>query len=231
MTDRISGQHRTTARMGDALRWLNTSGETIPAYGVVQLRANYSSGYNQASKPDGTQGLFFANGAVAVLATKKGESLLWNRPRLVQVSGSPTVGTQVGPVADSWAMSEEGTGFYVMHQPVDGVATVVQVGSGGGGGHTIWFTIDAVLCPDTDDVDETTLEVTATWYNQSCTGVPPGATYNGKYHVYDLCNYFRGLTPSDMVGGTGRATYQYPLTGYCEPRWIADDLCPQPECA
>lgn len=231
MTDRTSGQHRTTAGMGDALRWLNTSGETIPAYGVVQLRANYSSGYNQASKPDGSQGLFFVNGAVAVIATKKGESQLWNRPRLVKVSGTPTVGTQVGPVADSWSMSEEGTGFYVMHQPVDGVATVVQVGSGGGGTHTIWFTINSVLCPDTDYVTETTLVVTATWYSVGCSQVPPGANDDGTYNVYDLCSYLTGLTVVDLIGGVGRATYHYPLSGYCEPRWIIDDLCPAPECA
>lgn len=231
MTDRTSGQHRTTAGLGDALRWTNVSGETIPAYGVVQLRTNFSSGYNQASKPNAGTGLFYANGAAPVLATKKGESLLWNRPRLVKVDGSPTVGDTVGPVSGSWSMSDEGTGFCVIHQPVDGVAAVVQVGGGSGGGHTIWFTIDSVLCPDTDYVDETTLVVAATWYNQSCTGVPPGANYDGTYNVYDICNYLQGLTPADLIGGTGRATYHYPLTGYCEPRWIIDDLCPQPECA
>lgn len=107
----------------------------------------------------------------------------------------------------------------------------VALPGGGSGTHTIWFTIDSLLCPDTDYVDETTLVVTATWYNQGCTKTPPGATYDGTYEVYDLCNYLRGLTPSDLIGGTGRATYHYPLTGYCEPRWIIDDLCPQPECA
>ena len=95
-------------------------------------------------------------------------------------------------------------------------------GTGGGGGHTIWFTIDSVLCPETDYVDETTLVVIATYYNQSCTGT---------YNVYDLCSYLNGLTPADLMGGTGRATYHYTLTGYCDPRWIIDDLCPQPECA
>ena len=103
-------------------------------------------------------------------------------------------------------------------------------GGGSGGGHTIWFTIDSVLCPETDYVSETTLVVTATYYNQSCTSTPPGAEYGGEYYVYDICNYLNGLTPSDLIGGTGRATYHYPLTGYCDPRWIIDDLCPQPEC-
>ena len=103
-------------------------------------------------------------------------------------------------------------------------------GGGSGGGHTIWFTIDSVLCPETDYVDETTLVVTATWYNQGCTKTPPGENYDGTYNVYDLCNYLNGLTPADLISGTGRATYHYPLTGDCEPRWIIDDLCPQPEC-
>ncbi len=106
-----------------------------------------------------------------------------------------------------------------------------QFHGGTGGGHTIWFTIDSVLCPDTDYVAETTLVVTATWYNQSCTGTPPGANYEGTYNVYDICNYLNGLTPGDLIGGTGRATYMYPLTGVCEPRWIVDDLCPSPECS
>ena len=102
---------------------------------------------------------------------------------------------------------------------------------GSGGGHTIWFTITDVLCPDTDYVSETTLVATATWYNQSCTGTPPGAEYGGEYYVYDICNYLYGLTPQDLVGTTGRATYMYPLTGTCTPRWIIDDLCASPECA
>ena len=104
-------------------------------------------------------------------------------------------------------------------------------GGGSGGGHTIWFTIDSVLCPLTDYVEETTLVVTATWYNQSCTGTPPGANDDGTYSIYDICSYLNGLTPSDLISGTGRATYMYPLTGACEPRWIIDDLCPAPECA
>jgi hypothetical protein len=101
---------------------------------------------------------------------------------------------------------------------------------GSGGGHTIWFTITDVLCPETDYVSETTLVVTATWYNLSCTGTPPGAEYGGDYYVYDICNYLYGLTPQDLVGTTGRATYMYPLTGACTPKWIIDDLCAQPEC-
>ena len=104
------------------------------------------------------------------------------------------------------------------------------VNTGSGGGETIWFTIDEVLCPETDYVAETTLVATATWYTGGCSKTPPGAEYGGGYYVYDICNYLYGLTPTDLVGTTGRATYHYPLTGTCTPKWIIDDLCAQPEC-
>lgn len=106
-----------------------------------------------------------------------------------------------------------------------------QFHGGSGGGHTIWFTIDSVLCPETDYVPETTLVVTATHYTNGCSKTPPGANDDGTYNVYDLCSYLSGLTVDDLTGGVGRATYHYPLTGECEPRWIIDDLCPSPECA
>lgn len=119
--------------------------------------------------------------------------------------------------------------FYVMFNQ-DSKRWEVMAAGGSGGGHTIWFTIDSCLCPEAGYVEEMTLVVTATQYNQSCTGVPPGANYEGTYDVYDLCNYLYGLTPSDLVGTTGRATYMYPLTGACEPKWIIDDLCASPVC-
>jgi hypothetical protein len=119
--------------------------------------------------------------------------------------------------------------FYVLYNLGSKRWEVIEAG-GSGGGHTIWFTINDVLCTESDYVEETTLVATAIWYNQSCTNTPPGANDDGTYDIYDLCNYLNGLTPEDLIAGTGRATYQYPLTGECQPRWIIDDLCPQPEC-
>lgn len=101
---------------------------------------------------------------------------------------------------------------------------------GSGGGHTIWFTIEDMLCPATDYVEEETLVVTAEWYTGGCSKTPPGANDDGTYSVYDICNYLHGLVPEDLIGTKGRATYHYPLTGECEPRWIIDDLCAQPQC-
>ena len=107
---------------------------------------------------------------------------------------------------------------------------LLHAGGGSGGGHSIWFTITDVLCPDTDYVDETTLVVTATWYTAGCSKTPPGANDDGTYNVYDLCSYLSYYTATELVGKTGRATYYYPLTGYCEPRWIVEDLCGEPQC-
>lgn len=101
---------------------------------------------------------------------------------------------------------------------------------GSGGGHSIWFTIESVLCPDTDYVTEETLVVTAEIYSGGCTKTPPGANDDGTYNVYDFCSEFNGLTPSELVGTRGKASYGYPLTGDCEPKWYIDFLCGLPQC-
>lgn len=229
MTNRDQTQNRSAVDLSAVVPWVNDSGEEIPAYGVIQLRTDYDT-TSHATKPNGTDGLFLVNGPVPVASTKDGESLVWNRPRVVLLDASASVGDEVGPVDGSWSMTPDGNGFRVLKQAESGKGVVVQVGGGGGGVHKIWFTIDSVLCPLTDYVAETTLVVTATHYSGGCGSVPPGADENGKYRVYDRCQYLRGLTGPDLVGGVGKATYMYPMVGYCDPVWLLDDLCPQPEC-
>lgn len=230
MTDRSQVQNRSAVDLSAVVPWVNDSGEEIPAYGVVQIRTDYDT-KSHASKPNSTEGLFFVNGPVPIAATKHGESLVWNRPRVVLLAADAAVGDLVGPVEDSWQMTTSGTGFRVLRQASSGRGVVVQVGGGSGGGHKIWFTIVDVLCPDTDYVSRVTLVVEATYYSGGCSAVPPGANYDGTYNTYDICSYTRGLTPSELIGGVGRAAYVYPLgTGYCEPEWLIEDLCPFPEC-
>jgi len=130
MTDRSAAFSRGGSNLSDTAKWLNISEATVPAYGVVQFRTNFASGYNQASKPNGRTGVYYANGHTPIAAGGHGESLIWNHSRLVLIDGTPTVGTVVGPVDDSWAMSEAGSGFIVLHQPVGGVGAVVQLGGG-----------------------------------------------------------------------------------------------------
>ena len=132
MTDRYVALSRGASNLSGTAKWVNVSGASVPAYGVIQFRTNFAAGYNQAKKPNGSSGLYYVNGPVSIANGGHGESLIWNHARLVLIEGSPVVGTVVGPVDDSWSMSESGTGFLVMHQPVNGVGAVVQVGGGGG---------------------------------------------------------------------------------------------------
>jgi hypothetical protein len=105
-----------------------------------------------------------------------------------------------------------------------------QSPGGAGGGHTIWFVINNVLCPLTDYVTETTLVVTPEYYTGECDDVPPGGNDDGTYNIYDYCGEFVGLTRDDLIGTKGKATYSKPLAGNCIPLWFVDFLCAQPQC-
>jgi hypothetical protein len=212
--------------------------EAIPAFACMQITG--TDQYLQRTvitveKPTTLDGEYLFNSPYAI----EGGAAGWAyRFGVVVMLGQPPSEPNVSyqPIVDSWEIEEGGGPFTIFGEykitPESTTAALIGrfAGGGFGGGHTIWFTIEEVLCPETDYVAETTLVVTATWYNRSCTGIPPGAEYGGEYYVYDLCNYLYGLTPADLVGTTGRASYMYPLTGACEPRWIIDDLCAQPEC-
>jgi hypothetical protein len=222
----------------------NTGSEVIPAYACMRVTGTRNINNVTAidvEKPTATDGEFLFNSQFPIAvpsSTETGVGWAYRFGVVIMTGADPSEpGIEYLPIVGSWEV-EEGSGPFVVYghhranEESDDRALIGRFAGGGtGGGHTIWFTINDVLCPDTDYVDEPTLVVTATWYTAGCNKTPPGANYDGTYNVYDLCNYLRGLTPNDLEGGTGRATYHYPLTGYCSPRWIIDDLCPQPECA
>lgn len=107
----------------------------------------------------------------------------------------------------------------------------VPVAGGGISSASIWFTIDSVLCPERDYVEETTLVVTVIRHTGSCGGEAPGADTYGIYHVYAFCeNDLSGLAEEDLVGSKGKATYSRPIEGECTPKYLIDFLCAQPEC-
>lgn len=230
MTDRSREQNRSAVDLSAVVPWVNDAGEEIPAYGVVQLRTDYDT-KSHASKPNSTEGLFFVNGPVPIASTKHGESLVWNRPRVVLLDAGAAVGDAVGPTSGSWEMSTGGTGFRVLRQATGGRGVVVQSGGSGSGGHHIWFEIESVLC---NDDGSKVLFVTPTYYTGPCESEIPGMDEYGQVAVEDVCSILAYYTTTwlETGGVIGRATYMYPRgAAYCEGVWLVDQICGSPECA
>lgn len=102
----------------------------------------------------------------------------------------------------------------------------------GTGSHHIWFTVDAVVCDESNALN-TYVTATVTHYTGGC-GVVPGEDSYGLVEIHQLCDIFTAyFTAADLVGGVGRATYMYGLDehGACTPQWIVDLICAAPECA
>jgi hypothetical protein len=126
--------NRSPRDLSDTVQWLNSSGETVPAYGVVKL-FSYDDVTNQyqADKPDGQEGIYYANGGVSIGSDKYSGSQLWNLPRRCLVdSSSYDVGDVVGPVSGQWGMGSQGTGWRILRPPNAGNVAVVQRDGGSG---------------------------------------------------------------------------------------------------
>ena len=225
--DRFTGPARSPFDISSAMKWKNTSGESIPAYACVKLDSyDVAGGFFNAIKPDGTGDLHFVNGPVAVAVNKHGGSQLWNQSR-IGLTSSTTFGAVVGPANGSWEMTEGGSGFVIFSEPAGGVAAVLQVG-GGSGSQRIWFTIVSVECVSETEV---ILTVLPTLYTGGCTAVIPGEDSSGYVIVEDVCSILLFYTAAWLVGKTGAATYMYPRSGTCVPLWLVDTICGTPECA
>jgi len=103
-------------------------------------------------------------------------------------------------------------------------------GGAGGGSHRIWFEITSVIC--NEDLTKT-LNVTATHYTGGCTKAIPGEDEYGNIVIEDICGILNYYTQEWLESGgiKGSATYMYPREEDCEPLWLVDNVCGQPECA
>lgn len=214
----------------------NDSGETIPAYGCMQVTGTAVVGGQTVvtvDKPSTTDGEYLFCSQFSISAGGNGWAYRYG---VVIMLGDPpsAAGVQYLPIVASWEI-EEGSGPFLVYgdHNIDPRGLIGRIGgSGTGGGNTIWFTIDEVLCPDGYEITEKTLVVTPTWYTGGCdAAIPEQDPYTGTVNVYDLCSYLDYHVDAELPGTVGRATYMYPRTGDCTPRWILDDLCHQPECA
>lgn len=228
MTDRHQARKRFIVDASHEFRWVNSSEETVPAFGVVKLSAwTAAKRYFGVIKPDGEDGLYYTNGPVDTLTGKHGQSNHWRTPQLCLISGSPSVGDEVGPTDGSWAMSSSGSGYRVFIPPTGGVGAVLPIGSGGGSGSRIKFEIIDAFCPD-DYTNVVTIDVQWTHHNIDCSEPPGVDPYTGLIKVYDSC-ILSFFNIDDLPGLEGSATYFYPRET-CEPLWIIDHICGQPEC-
>lgn len=223
MKPRLIGNDRTARNIGDSVPWKNVSGSTIPAYGVVQFRTNVADGLSQADKPNGSTGLFFSNGPVDVAANKAGESLLWNRPRLVLLDSAAEVGDVVGPVASSWEMSASGSGFVVIHQAVYGVGTVCQVG-GGSSTSIIRFQIREADCDNRFAVAHVLSYVGTIFESFTIYGETElneaGETVDSLFvYAYDKVGCYLNESNANLFGRIGYATYMYGTPKYPYQPW------------
>ena len=138
MTERVKfTRNRDATDISDHLICKNVSGEAIPAYGCVKLTAfSDVSGYYDADKPDGDDGLHYVNGPVAVPAAAYFRVSLWNRPRVALLLDG-AFGEEVGPVAGEWEMAVDSPlmGYrLIANRDLLDRAAVVQLGGGGGSG-------------------------------------------------------------------------------------------------
>lgn len=131
MTDqRQSYSHES---FGNRARWKNTSGETVPAYGVVQVdEYDTDDKYWKVVKPTNVGDMFFVNGRIPVEDDAESSSLPLTVPQecLIDYGGvSPDAlvsGVGVSPVPGEWAMgpgtlcslltndSDAGTGWVML---------------------------------------------------------------------------------------------------------------------
>jgi len=227
MTHQHMGVNRQPNDM--VIRWENTSGELVPAFGVVQADSfdNDSVTYS-VIKPDGDGSLFFLNGPTAVPAGKFGNSQPWNGKALIALIDTSdaeiALGSDLSPTEGEWFLSN-GSDYKVVSNVDSGEASVLPNG-GSGSGATILFEISSV---DTSCKDYAVVEVL---------GGPCGSTpvRSDVLNVFDEAGCFFDLPDnefSNLVGVRGFAVQlEMPFadsTRSCpekpECRWVITQLC------
>jgi len=205
--------------------------EACPPYGCVQVIGTEVVGgltVVKVQRPTSTSGEFLFNSQFEIPAGETGWAFRFG---VVIAIGDPpaTANTVYQPIVDSWEIEEGGSLFTVFGE--HNAATNGLIGKftgGGGGAPRIWFTIVSVECVSADEI---ILTVEPTWFTGGCTAAIPDEDSYGYVLVEDVCQILQYYTAEWLVGKTGSATYMYPRSGYCEPKWLVDEICGQPSCA
>lgn len=101
-----------------SVTFYNDSGETIPAYGIVELKAGGTLSnlipYYKASKPTSTEGKQYAvNDAVPVEAKKYGQCFTSGEAKFKYDSGAPVIGDFYGAYASNWTAKKDGIKSFI----------------------------------------------------------------------------------------------------------------------
>ena len=110
-------------------------------------------------------------------------------------------------------------------------------GQAGGGGHSIWGTIEEVVCLE----EETYCWVTVTNYSGKCGEAVPGEitdSYDEHFEmikVEQVCEIFMAYYTEEQLVGlvleAGLFWEQVDGEGECLPKWLVRQVCGQPGCA
>ena len=105
----------------DIIVWKNNTGETIPAFAIVQMGEFFpDDNYFAAEKPTWEGVLFYVNGPIPIPDGKYGSSYTWFRPQLGLTSvadpldPADMIGREVGPIEGQWFLSFASAGFLLL---------------------------------------------------------------------------------------------------------------------
>jgi hypothetical protein len=210
----------------------NDSGEEIPEFACMQITGTATVGDRTVvtvTKPTSTDGEYLFNSQYSIAIDERGWAY---RHGVVVMLGDPpsAANVQYLPMVGAWTV-EEGDGPFIVFGDNDEWpdSVVGRFAGGTGGTHEIWFEIVSVACDPYTSAK--TLTVNPTWYTGGCTKPIPGADSYGYVDVEDVCSILEYYTAEDLIDAVGRATYMYPRTGECVPKWLVDTICKAPECA
>jgi hypothetical protein len=211
---------------GRGMPFKNTSGEEVPAYGVVQFDDTElinGSIVWKIKKPgaDSNVANVAFNGPTKVAANGFG-SCTYDAPCRVLYEYPPdvAVGDTVGPKSGSFYISADGSGFEVLGG-IDTTSKWCLIGkSGGGGGDGVAFQITAI----SSGVATCTILARDNPKTSS-----PGEIYPDVIEVEDLTGCFFDESPeSALVDRKGFARYMK-IVGQTDAKWIVHSLCCPPE--
>ena len=205
----------------------------MPAYGCGRITGTVTEAGRttvMVEKPTSTDGEFIFNSQFEIAAGEVGWGYRFGVVVMLGDGVAPSAANvEYSPIVGSWDITEASGPFVVFGEDIDTPDGLIGRFTGGTGGtHEIWFTIISVECVS---ATEMILTVNPTWYTGGCDAAIPDADSYGYVTVEDVCETLLFYTAVWLVGKTGRATYMYPRTGTCTPKWLVDKICGTPECA